>query len=141
VLTAHAAAERFASLTTLPTEAPAEAGEVYRDPTRVRLKEGLSVAFGDPARGGDVDLMLDASIDRHNFTLVPRGTVLGVVRDGVSWPLVCDGDDRRDGPDPSTSLFAIDARSLITATPFVPLMMTTNAAVARSDCLFYCCVP
>ena len=31
--------------------------------------------------------------------------------------------------------------ALLTAMPLVPMMMTTNAAVAQSDCLFYATIP
>ncbi len=129
---------RFATLDALPGGgAPAQ---LFRDPVRVRLQPGTSLRFGDVS-ADDVDVVLDRHIDRHNFTVIEAGTRLGTVRAGAPWPLRVDGDDNRLGQDLSRSFFAISDGALVTAQPLVPMMMTTNAAVAQSDCLFYATIP
>ncbi len=131
---------RFATLDALPgAGAP---GQLFRDPVRVRLQPGTSLRFDDVCdSAGDVDVVLDRHIDRHNFTVIEAGTRLGTVRAGAPWPLRVDGDDNRQGQDLSRSFFTISDGALRTARPLVPMMMTTNAAVAQSDCLFYATIP
>lgn len=135
-------ARRFLTADVLPdTGAPAH---LYRDPVRVRLLPGTRVAFGGDVGedvGEGVDVAFDADLDRNNFTRIEAGTALARVRPGAAWPLRVDADDRRDGEDLSRSLFVIDDGQLWTKVPLVPLMITTNAAVARSDCLCYAVDP
>ena len=128
---------RFATLDVLPgAGAPSH---VFRDPVRVRLQPGISLRFGDVGVG-TVDVVLDRLIDRHNFTVIEAGTRLGTVRAGASWPLRVDGDGSQE-LDLSRRLFTVSDGALLTAMPLVPMMMTTNAAVAQSDCLFYATIP
>lgn len=131
-------ARRFATVDTLPLSAPP--AFVYQDPVRVRLQPGTSLCFGD-LDSRDNDVVLDRHIDRHNFHVVAAGTRLGTVRAGAAWPLRVDGDDDRQGQDLSHGLFANHDGALVTTVPLVPMMMTTNAAVAQSDCLFYATIP
>jgi hypothetical protein len=137
---------RFATLDVLPgTGAPSH---VFRDPVRVRLQPGTSLRFDDVGSGVgsgvdvelDVDVVLDRRIDRHNFTVIEAGTRLGTVRAGAAWPLRVDGDHQQE-QDWSRRLFTVSNGALLTAMPLVPMMMTTNAAVAQSDCLFYATIP
>lgn len=139
---------RFATIDVLPrTGTPAE---LFRDPVRVRLQPGTSLRFGDIGGGpvdtvdgtvdGTVDVVLDRRIDRHNFTVIEAGTRLGTVRAGAPWPLRVDGDNTPE-QDLSRRLFTVSDGALLTAMPLVPMMMTTNAAVAQSDCLFYATIP
>lgn len=106
---------------------------VFTDPVRVRLGQGLSLAFAlapEPA----VHLTLDRELDRHNFETLAAGTRMAWVRPDAGWPL-----EARDagGRDLSRELFAIDDGVLATRQTFTPVMITTDAAAAREDCLFY----
>jgi hypothetical protein len=110
---------------------------VYHHPVQVRLRDGLHVAFADtPVPGADLTLRLD--LDRHNFEQVAAGAELGWVLPDGEWPLI--GRDGRDR-DVSRDLFVVDGTSLRARGPMVPIMMTTNARIAASDCLCYLVQP
>jgi hypothetical protein len=103
---------------------------VFTDAVRVTLRPGVTLAFGDcpdPA----VDLTLDAEIDRHNFETLPAGTRIGWAR---GWPVEALDEA---GVDRSRDLFATAQGELEIRQSFTPIMMTTDPAAARADCLFY----
>ena len=56
----------------------------------------------------------------------------------ADWPIEAIGHDDIEC---SKRLFEIDAGVLRTRADFVPIMMTTDRVVARSDCLFYAVQP
>jgi len=132
---ALAGARRFATVDELPVGGRPR--QLLCDPVRVRLVPGTTVGFGDDDAVTTPDLVLPADVDRHNFAVVAAGTALGRLRDPQRWILRVDGDDDRSGPDLSRVFFAVEGDRLVTRAPLVPIMMTTNAAVAMSDCLFY----
>lgn len=106
---------------------------VLVDPVRVRLRADLRLAF-DERPHPDVHVTLDADIDRHNFEVLPAGTRLGWVRADAGWPI--EAEDAA-GRDQSRTLFAVEEGALLARRSLTPIMLTTNAAVARADCLFY----
>lgn len=106
---------------------------VLAEPIRVRLCPGLTLAFGAvPAPGADLTLVSD--IDRHNFTPVLPGAPVGWLGVRGAWPLEARG---ADGEDVSHDLFQVRDGRLETRRGVVPIMMTTDVAVALADCLFY----
>lgn len=132
--TAYAGLSRFLRLPgPEPVFISPEPMSILADPIRVCLAHDLSLAFGEiPVTGAA--LTLDAAIDRHNFETIAAGTRLGWIAPGAPWPLRAL-DER--GADRSTDLFVADSGELRTRIAVVPIMMTTDVAVARSDCLFY----
>ena len=84
------------------------------------------------------DLTLVSDIDRHNFTPVMPGAPVGWVAPGAPWPLEARG---ADGEDLSRDLFVARGGRLETRRGIIPIMMTTDATVALSDCLFYVVQP
>jgi len=111
--------------------------DVLVDPLRVELRGEASLAIGD-ARRNDVALTVAADIDRHNFQRLERGTVLGWLHERDDWPLeVLDREQR----DRSRDYFEASAGRLVVRQPFVPIMVTTDPAIARSDCLWYIVTP
>jgi Succinylglutamate desuccinylase / Aspartoacylase family len=111
--------------------------EVLASPVRVTVAAGLRLAFGDqPAK--DADLTLRADIDRHNFQPLLPGAPVGFVAPSAPWPLVACG---ADGVDVSRDVFEIVDGLLRTRRGVVPIMMTTDPAVAVEDCLFYLVSP
>ncbi|MEZ5100141.1 MAG: hypothetical protein R3C15_10165 [Thermoleophilia bacterium] len=106
-------------------------------PVRVEAAPGATIAVGDVPVAG-VDLTVAEDVDRHNFEQLPAGTPIGWARAGAGLPLRARGSD---GVDRSHELFAsIDGR-LVTRAPLVPIMITTDPAIAASDCLFYAVEP
>ena len=106
--------------------------EVLEAPVRVTLRPGVRVAFADAPRPG-VELTVAGDIDRHNFECVPPNSPLGWVADGV-WPVAA-----RDasGRDLAPELFEVRDGVLRSRRGLIPIMMTTQAELAESDCLFY----
>jgi hypothetical protein len=96
------------------------------------LRPGVRVAFADAPRP-DVDLTVARDIDRHNFELVAPGSLLGWVADGV-WPVTARG---ASGIDVARELFEVREGVLRARRSLIPIMMTTHAKAAESDCLFY----
>ncbi len=132
--TAFAGLSRYASLESLELRrVPAAAPEILEEPIRVSVREGVSVAFAKrPAPGAQLTLRGD--IDRHNFELLLPGVPVGWVAAGAPWPIEARG---ADGDDVSRDIFTLRDGLLETRRAGVPIMMTTDVAVAQSDCLFY----
>lgn len=106
---------------------------VLVEPIRVCARPGVTLGFADaPMAGADLTLLGD--IDRHNFEWLPPGVPVGWARSSLPWPLEARG---ADGEDVSRDLFALRGSLLETRRAGVPIMMTTDVAVASSDCLFY----
>lgn len=115
----------------LPAGDPARAHVLSR-PLRVQVAPGVSVAFGSDAP--EASLLLGEDIDRHNFQRLESGTPIGILKDPVRFPLVaCDAS----GHDLSAQLFECRDDRLWVRRTLTPMMMTTDAAIAHSDCLFW----
>jgi Succinylglutamate desuccinylase / Aspartoacylase family len=125
---------RYAALAKLETRAAA-AGPmtIFEDPIRVCARPEVRLAFAsEPA--ADADLTLVDDIDRHNFEWLPPGVRVGWVGRSGSWPLEARG---ADGAEVSRDWFTLRDGLLETRRAAVPTMMTVDAAIAKSDCLFY----
>ena len=111
--------------------------EIFSSPVRICLRPGVSLAFGGgPAAG--VDLTFDSDVDRHNFRTVGPGTRIGWLTAGATWPLMARDEQGREV---SRSYFAARGGALETCRALVPMMMTTDPEIARSDCLCYVADP
>lgn len=113
-------------------EAPPPALELLVAPMRATLRAGVRVAVADAPVAG-AELTVAADLDRHNFEVVAAGVPIGWVTPG-GWPL-----ELRDaaGRDRSHDYFRIEGARLVARRPFVPIMITTDPEIARSDCLLY----
>lgn len=111
--------------------------ELYGDPLRVRMRAGARLAVAARPQAG-ADLTLDGEVDRHNFERLAAGHCLGWVREGAGLPV-----EARDaiGRERSADLFEVGGGELRTRCPLVPIMMTTDPAIAAQDCLFYAVTP
>jgi len=119
-------------LEALPRE---PAVQVLRRAIRVELAPGLELAYAHEPTAAD--LVLDVDLDRHNFCELAPGSRIGFVRAAV-WPLRAVAADGRER---SRELFEVEAGELFTRVPMVPVMITTQPAMARADCLFYALSP
>lgn len=106
-------------------------------PVRVCVRPEIDLAFGDEANAASA-LTISKYIDRHNFERLAAGSVIGWLRSGTPWPIEAVG---ADGVDCSRTLFDTDGGMLRTRREFIPIMMTTDRVVAKSDCLFYAVSP
>ncbi len=107
--------------------------ELLRDPIRLELNDNVSLTYAEHIRE-DYDITLKSDIEHHNFGGVTADTMLGWAR----------GDARRlftaqdaGGRCAVGSLVRIDEGVLYAAQPLKLFMITNNAAIAESDCLFY----
>jgi gamma-glutamyl:cysteine ligase YbdK (ATP-grasp superfamily) len=111
--------------------------ELFGDPVRVRMRPGARLAVA-PRRDAGAHLTLDDEVDRHNFECLEPGHCLGWV--GVEAGLPVEARDAA-GRDRSRELFEVEDGELRTRRPIVPIMMTTDPAIAAQDCLFYAVAP
>jgi len=107
--------------------------QVLEMPMRARVRPGVRLAVGDaPAPGAD--LTLSADLDRHNFERVDAGTAIGWCSAKATELLVFDDELGRDR---AVDYFVVADGRLRTRREIVPIMITTDPAIAASDCLFY----
>jgi hypothetical protein len=116
---------------------PAPPVEIFGEPVRVQLRPGARLAVGT-ARDAKADLTLSEDVDRHNFELLEPGHCLGWIAPPAALPV-----EARDagGRDRAPELLADVDGELRTRVPLVPIMMTTDPAIAAQDCLFYAVFP
>lgn len=135
---ALAGLRRYVKLPEIETRrAPDGHISVLCDPVRVCVRPGVRLAFGAvPMPGADLTLVSD--IDRHNFQPVMPGAPVGWLGTHGRWPIEARG---ASGDDVSQDLFVARDGRLETRRGIVPIMMTTDAAVAVADCLFYVVQP
>jgi hypothetical protein len=124
--------ERFLRAETLPT-APERPPALLVDPVRVELRPDVPFAISDRPTAG-AGFTLAADVDRHNFEHLAPGTPIGWLDEDAPWPLVALD---AGGQDISGEYFERRGARLEARRELVPIMMTTQPAIARSDCLFY----
>lgn len=112
---------------------PLVALRVLESPIRVCVRPGVELSFGDVA-STSVPLTISKDIDRHNFERLAPGSAIGWLRPGSEWPIEAIG---ADGAECSHAFFESEGGILRTRREFIPIMMTTNRVIAKSDCLFY----
>lgn len=118
-------------------ERPERPVAVLVDPVRIELAPGTRLSFGETP-DPDADVTISHDIDRHNFVELPSGAPIGWLAESAPWPFVARG---ADGADRSAAMIRRRGNRLETACPLTPIMMTTDRAIALSDCLFYAVQP
>ncbi|MFA9429870.1 hypothetical protein [Egicoccus sp. AB-alg2] len=119
--------------------APLENDRIVRDLDllgglrKVTIRPEVRFRFGGDL-DDEVDLVLAADADVHNFVEVPAGHVLGRVHPGSALPVRACAADGRDVTDHHFAL--VDGEVVLTR-PTTPVMMTRTVEAARKDCLFY----
>ena len=107
--------------------------ELLRHPVRLELREGVSLTYADRARPS-FDITLKTDIEHHNFGAVDRETLLGwVSREATSLFSAQDAGGRCA----VSRLVRVDDGRLYPAQALKLFMITNNAAIAESDCVFY----
>jgi len=125
---------RYFEATSVLDPPPADWGlELLRDPIRLELKDRVTLTYAEQP-STSFDITLRADIEHHNFGTVGENTLLG-------W---ASGSERRlfsardaAGRCAVSRLVRIDNGELYPARPLRLFMITNNAAIAQSDCLFY----
>lgn len=105
--------------------------DLYRSVAQVVVRGDCAFGF----RRDGLDLRLDDTIDRLNFTDLPAGTGLGEVGGGYGpLPLQAMDDAGRDIAD---EYFAVEAGRLVLRKHIMPAMLTLDERIIRQDCLCY----
>lgn len=126
--------KRYISELDILTEREAEWGiELLQHPIRVELKEDATITFGESAQI-NTDITLLPSIENHNFGIISPHEPLGWLgQKGIS----CFVAVNTEGEDKLGKILREEGCVLYAAQPIRAFMITTNAAIAKSDCLFY----
>jgi len=127
----HALLANSSFLSTADTpRTPSPDTRIMHSVARVRIPEHLSFSMS----GADADLSLAADLERHNFQLIPDGTVIATVRQGCDARLeACDDN----GADVADRYFRREGNTLVAARAILPSLFTPNERIVRQDCLCY----
>jgi hypothetical protein len=128
------ALRRYLTALPLTTDEVVRDHELLGDLRKVTVRSEVRFRFGGELTD-DIDLVLAADGDVHNFVEVPAGHPLGRVHPGGSIPLrVVDAA----GDDVTLRYLQVDERGVLRlAAAATPVMMTRTVEAARKDCLFY----
>ncbi|MFU8765227.1 MAG: succinylglutamate desuccinylase, partial [Haliea sp.] len=107
--------------------------ELLRNPIRLELNPGIELTYAEQADPA-FPVILRPDIEQLNFGVVqpdvPLGWANGELR-SLFWAQDASGRCAVG------RLLRVEAGRLFPAAPLKLFMITTNAAIARSDCLFY----
>ena len=106
---------------------------VHHHPARLEVRQGAHVAYADSKQPG-ADITLRSDMDRNNFRVIESGRRVAWLGDRGLAALRVRGEDDRDRIGEFFEQVGDELRARV---PFRPMMVTTNAAAAQSDCLFY----
>ena len=107
--------------------------ELLRDPIRLELNDNVTLTYAEES-SDNYDITLKPDIEHHNFGGVTSDTLLGWAR-GSERQLFSAQD--AGGRCAVTSLVRIIGGEIYPAQALKLFMITNNAAIAHSDCLFY----
>jgi hypothetical protein len=107
--------------------------ELLHDPIRLELNEGVSLRYAEqPCANSDITLKPD--VEHHNFGTVSPETCLGWTQ-GDPGKLFSALDS--GGRCAVSKLVRVEEGRLYPAQPLKLFMITNNAQIAQTDCLFY----
>ena len=107
--------------------------ELLRDPIRLELNDNVTLTYAEqPSANYDITLKVD--IEHHNFGSVAPDTLLGWAQ-APAHELFSAQD--ASGSCAVSRLVRIENGELYPAQALKLFMITNNAAIAESDCLFY----
>ena len=107
--------------------------EVLRDPIRLELNQGVTLTYAEQA-SDSYDITLKPDIEHHNFGVVDPEVQLGWVASDANH--LFSAQDAR-GRSLVSELVRVEEGRLYPAQPLKLFMITNNATIAESDCLFY----
>tara|TARA_R110000772_G_scaffold165646_6_gene277315 strand:- start:13227 stop:14264 length:1038 start_codon:yes stop_codon:yes gene_type:complete len=123
----------FDSDRVLAGDEPVWALEILQDPVRLHLNPGVTLAYGEaPDSAADVTLRQD--MEHFNFATVDPDEPLGWIRGDLRSRFWAQD---AGGRCVLSSLLRCVGGRLYPAAKMTLFMITTNVAIARSDCLFY----
>lgn len=107
--------------------------EVLHEPVRLELREDASVAYSE-AQDIYADITLPPDVEHYNFGRITPDTALGWVKEDSWEKLIVNTPN---GVDVKSKVLKLKGNRLYPAQPLKLFMITTNATIAKNDCLFY----
>lgn len=107
--------------------------DYFYNPLRLEMREGVEVSYQENLSRRHV-VTLFPDIERYNFGYVEAGTALGYVQGKLEDALRVVGSQ---GESPVETFLDLRNDLLRTGRQLKLFMVTTNAEIARRDCLFY----
>ena len=107
--------------------------ELLCDPIRLELRDNITLTYAE-APSSTYDVTLKTDIEHHNFGAVSPDTLLGWTNREERELFVAQDAGGRCAV---TRLVRIQNGEIYPAQPVRLFMITNNAAIAQSDCLFY----
>lgn len=102
----------------------------YRSIARIHVSEDLQLAFDDSRTVAD--LTISPSIDRYNFQVMEAGSHLAFCNENGYLTVIGN-----EGADVTDDYLETRDGVIFLKRSIVPVMMTTDGVVAKSDCLLY----
>ncbi len=125
---------RYATEEDVLTPQPADWGlEVLREPVRLELREDAAITYSE-AEDVYADITLPPDVEHHNFGRISTDVQLGWVKP-ESWDKLIINTP--DGVDVKDRILRLEGNRLYPAQALKMFMITSNATIAKSDCLFY----
>ncbi|WP_290583791.1 succinylglutamate desuccinylase/aspartoacylase family protein [Ketobacter sp.] len=107
--------------------------EILREPVRLELREDASITYSE-AEDVYADITLPPDVEHHNFGRINPDVALGWVKP-ESWDKLIVHTPA--GVDVKDKVLKLEGNRLYPAQALKLFMITTNATIAKSDCLFY----
>ena len=107
--------------------------DVFQNPVRLEVNEGCDLVYADRAQPGS-ELTLKSDIERYNFEFITRGTPIGWISNNDLSVFSAHNLQRQSVVE---HLLAIEQGQVVVAQDLKLFMATSNAEIARLDCLFY----
>lgn len=107
--------------------------EILHNPVRLELSPALDFVYGDPLQE-NAELVIRSDIEHFNFGVTTPDTVLGWIDNNNLQKLFIRSSA---GIEPLGEWFHVDNGELRPVRPLKLFMITSQAAIARSDCLLY----
>jgi len=109
---------------------PARDIDLFHTVAQVKVADAVSFSF----TRSDCDLLLNADLERMNFTEIAPGTVLGKALHAALPPLLAEDEQ---GNDVTDRFFELNQGNLRITRPTMPSMLTLDERVISQDCLCY----
>ncbi|AUM13568.1 M14 family metallopeptidase [Ketobacter alkanivorans] len=107
--------------------------DVLKEPVRLELRTDATITYSE-AEDVYADITLPPNVERHNFGRITTDVQLGWVKP-ESWDKLIVNTPA--GKDVKDKILKLEGNRLHPAQPLKLFMITTNATIAKSDCLFY----
>ena len=104
--------------------------DLFHTVAQVKIDDKVNFSFNQV----DADLLLNADIERMNFTEISPGTAFGISKNNAHMPLIAKDEQ---GNIVTDDFFSVQNGELQINRPTMPSMLTLDERVIKQDCLCY----